>query len=128
MPWYLVPWRRISHLLRYYDRVAKIVAAIASVVSAILLITPKISITPSINTDPADAFATNFSIKNEGHVPVWYPVLGCKVNSDASSTVKMANVIMENNGPHMPKILWPGSTVTRHCGAQMSGIRMDIKV
>src|SRR6516165_9025864 len=80
VPWYVDLWRDTLWILRYsshvakivdYGRVAKIIAVIASVVSAFLLITPKISITSSINIDPMETFGSNFAIKNEGHVPVY---------------------------------------------------------
>jgi hypothetical protein len=113
--WHEVLWQDTLWLMRYFYRTGKIVAIVASMISALLLITPKISVTPGINIDPMDTFPTNFAIKNEGHVPIYNLEFSCNINAAYTfSNVRVTNSPVSE--------LWPGSTATRNCAVMASGV------
>jgi len=103
---------------RQVGRITKAASAISSVVAAVLLLIPKLSITSGVNLEPRNAFGTQFLIKNEGHVPVFHVLFSCKVVK--SENFSDVSFIDPNNDV---KILWPGETITGDClvSASQSG-------
>lgn len=107
-----------------YGRLASYLSAIISV---IILTLPKITITTSLNPDINNAFGTLFSIKNEGHTPVFEADFSCRINSVGGNTT-LENVGFINFSRRVT--LWPGQVISRRCPLKISGssVRSEIDV
>jgi hypothetical protein len=105
-------WRRAA--LWFWPRLQKWgrrVALLASVMTLILLMVPKITIQASVNASPNEAFGTQFAVTNQGNVPVIDVRFSCRV--DASGQATLSNVVITRTAA---SVLWPGRTTTQNCG------------
>ena len=112
--------RRVRELWRRVRLVGKYVAVFFSFLSGVILAIPKMSINPSVNLNQNDAFGTQFSVKNEGHVPAFDVQFICGPTAPFIQGVALT-------GPKTPAV-WPGQTITRSCLIAAPGMFVDATV
>jgi hypothetical protein len=100
------------------------IGIVSAVGSFVLLLKPVSVISPSVNLNPRDAFATQFAIKNEGRVPVFDVNFGCKILK-ITGPIQVTDMESGSNSSQPPvSILWPGRTATRNCATSWRGFPM----
>jgi hypothetical protein len=114
---------------RWGGRLAKAFAVLSSIGSFLLLITPKVTIQPSVVLHPKYELGTLFAVTNTGHVPALNVAFSCKAVVDQKP--KRTTVYFKpENLPGLERVrsLWPGQTATRSCVNSILGLDGDVAV
>ncbi|VTZ50324.1 hypothetical protein MPC4_220054 [Methylocella tundrae] len=100
---------------------------ILTLTSAWFLLSPQISIEPSVNLDPSQPVATQFLITNRGHVPVYDVHFGCGFGGGGAIHIGHLKLSMATMLP--VRVLPPGVQVTRNCAVESDNIQVpDISI
>jgi hypothetical protein len=115
-------------IIRFGKKFWACVGLILALTSAWFLLSPKISIGPSVNLDPSQPLATQFLISNNGNVPVYNVYFGCGLGGGgAHSHIGTFQLSASAIAP-VPK-LPAGASVTRSCALESEDIQVpDITI
>jgi hypothetical protein len=115
------PFQKLGPSWRRLRAAGKYIALFSSFISGVILAIPKFSIDASVNTDPQDALATQFSVKNEGHVPAFNVAFVCTPHTNFMKDIGIVG--------HSPTwVMWPGQTMTRSCSIGAHEVSTDALV
>lgn len=91
-----------------------------SIVGFYFLMSPKITIDPGINLDPEQPLATQFLVKNIGHVPVYDMTFSCGLGR-GSNHMYIGRMTLGGGTISPVPVLEPGASDTKACAIYSSG-------
>ncbi len=95
-----------------------------ALVSIIFLLTPQITIEPSVDLDPQQPLATQFLITNRGKVPIYDVRFSCGIGRPGGSN--MGDLVVSSSTLSPILTLAPGESATRACAVGSQDIATQV--